>query len=339
MAPDTHSYRCSYQTAYEADGDTALDDDVLVWIRFGQDLARSSDPRRIDVALPQIGAVSLAEVWRSRLPVEHGWADGFGYAHNGEVLFGHLRLEAADILDLDRATTGAYLRIDLLLRQMGYPCRLRMWNFVSHINRGEGDAERYRQFSQGRHNALATKPGFEARLPAATAIGTRDDGMTLYFLAAREPGEQVENPRQVSAFRYPAAYGPKSPSFSRGNLKHWADGVHLFVSGTASIVGCETVHPGNLRGQLDETWRNFEALLQQAALLEPAAGSFHAAGLKIFLRPGEQAEALLPRARELFGEDVPMLWLAADICRDDLLLEIEGLFTAMPRSAALRVAA
>jgi len=339
MAPDTHSYLCSYRMAYEADADAALDDDVLAWIRFGQDLAAPCDPRMINVALGQIGTPPLAEVWRSRLPVEHGRAEGLGYAHNGEVLFGHLRLEARDILDLDRATTSAYLRIDLLLRRMGYPCWLRMWNFVSHINQGDGDAERYRQFSQGRHNALALKPGFEARLPAATAIGTGDDGMTVYFLAAREPGEQVENPRQVSAFRYPTAYGPKSPSFSRGNLKHWADGVHLFVSGTASIVGCETVHPGDLEGQLDETWRNFESLLQQAALLEPAAGAFHAAGLKIFLRRGELAGELLPRVRQLFGEDVPMLCLAGDICRRDLLLEIEGLFTAAPRSASLRAAA
>lgn len=339
MAPDPHTYRCSYQVAYEADSNAALDDDVLARIRFGSGLISPPDPREVHVALPQIGTQPVAEVWRSRLPVEHGWSDGFGYAHNGEVLFGQLRLEQHDIADLDRATTRAYMHIDLLLRRLGYPCWLRMWNFVSHINRGEGDAERYRQFSQGRHNALALKPGFEARLPAATAIGTHDDGMTVYFLAAREPGEQVENPRQISAFHYPAAYGPKSPSFSRGNLKHWADSVHLFVSGTASVVGYQSVHPGDLLGQLDETWRNFDALLRQAASLEPAAGPFRAAGLKIFIRPGEHAPALLPRARQLFGDDVPLLCLAGDICRRDLLLEIEGLFTAPPLAASLQVAA
>jgi len=339
MAPDPHTYRCSYQVAYEADSNAPADDNLLMRIRFGNGLAQQSDPRLIDVALPQIGTPALAEVWRSRLPVEHGWSDGFGYAHNGKVLFGHLRLEAGEIADLDRATTRAYVHIDLLLRRLGYPCWLRMWNFVSHINQGEGDAERYRLFSQGRHNALALKPGFETWLPAATAIGTRDEGMTILFLAARDPGEQVENPRQVSAFRYPAAYGPKSPSFSRANLKHWADSVHLFVSGTASIVGYQSLHPGDMLAQLDETGRNFDALLQQAASLEPGAGAFHAAMLKIYVRPGADADALLRRARQLFGAEVPLLCLAADICRHDLLLEIEGVFVAVPRAASLQAAA
>ncbi len=336
-----HSYSdgCSYQLSHEPDSRGTLDHDVLARIHYGTGLAASPDPRDIDVALPQTGSAALAEVWRSRRPVEHGWADGMGYAHNGEVLFGHVRLEAPELADLVRATTRAYLRIDLLLRRLGYPCWLRMWNFLGHINHGEGDAERYRQFSQGRHNALALKPGFESRLPAATAIGTRDGGMTVYFLAARDPGAQVENPRQVSAFRYPAAYGPKSPSFSRACLKQWTDARHLFVSGTASVVGHQTLHPGDLLAQLDETHHNFEALLGQAGALEPAAGPFRAAGLKIYVRPGHDHPELLPRVRRLFGDQVPLLCLAGDICRRDLLLEIEGLFTATAHSASAQAAA
>jgi chorismate lyase / 3-hydroxybenzoate synthase len=339
MAPDPRTCRCSYQLAYETDSDTATDDDVLARISYGSGVAAHRDPRCIHVALPQLDTPAVAEVWRSRLPVEHGRAGGCGYAHNGEVLFGHLRLEREQIAELDRATTRAYLCIDRLLCRLGYPCRLRMWNFVSHINRGDGDAERYRQFSQGRHDALARMPGFETRLPAATAIGSDDDGMTVCFLAAREPGAQVENPRQVSAFRYPVAYGPRSPSFSRASLKRWGSGIDLFVSGTASVVGHRTQHPGEPLAQLDETWRNFDALLLQAATLEPAAGPFRAAGLKIFVRCREHWPALLPRMHQLFGADVPLLGLVGDICRRDLLLEIEGLFTAAPLAASLRVAA
>lgn len=339
MAPDPQRYRCSYQVAYEADSEATVDADVLARIRFGVGLVPSTDPRQVNVALPQIGAAPVAEVWRSRLPVHHGWADGLGYAHNGEVLFGHLRMDESELDELGRATTRAYRRIDLLLRSLGYPCWLRMWNFVSHINRGEGDAERYRQFSQGRHNAFALKPGFESRLPAATAIGTRDSGMTVYFLAARDPAEQVENPRQVSAFRYPTAYGPTGPSFSRATLKHWVDGIHLFVSGTASVVGHRSLHPGDALAQLDETSRNLDALLRQAAVLQPAAEPFRASTLKIFVRPQQHLPSLLARARQLLGPQVPLLCLAGDICRRDLLIEIEGVFTAAPLRASSRAAA
>ena len=334
MAPEPHTYRCSYQVAYEAHSDAAIDSDVLARICFGSGLAISPDARQINIVLPQIGTNTLAEVWRSRLPVQHGWAESCGYAHNGEVLFGHLRLEAHDIADLRGATTDAYERIDLLLRRMDYPYRLRMWNFVSRINDGEGDAERYRQFSQGRHDALALQPGFEPGLPAATAIGTQDSGLTVYFLAAREPGEQVENPRQLSAFHYPAVYGPGSPSFSRATLKHWTDSIHLFVSGTASVVGHASQHPNNALAQLEETYRNFEALLRQAASRKPLAGPFRAAALKIFIRDSESAPRLLPRAQQLFGVNVPLLCLSGDICRADLLIEIEGLFIAAPLPAS-----
>lgn len=338
MAHDSHNYRCSYQVAYEADSATALDRDVLARIRFGAGLSAQSDPREVGVTLAQSGS-NLAEVWRSRLPVEHGWAEGFGYAHNGEVLFGQVHLPEREIADLDHAVTRAYVRIDLLLTRLGYPCWLRVWNFLAGINHGDGDAERYRQFNLGRCHAVALKPDFETRLPASTAIGTSGSGLTIYFLAAREHGEQVENPRQVSAFHYPAIYGPKSPSFSRATLKHWADGIHLFVSGTASVVGHESLHAGDALAQLAETHRNFEALLHTAASLKPMAGPFHAAALKIYIRPDAHRPALLARARQLFGETTPLLVLSGDICRRDLLLEIEGVFTAAPLTATLRAAA
>ncbi len=333
MAPNPHTFRCSYQVSYEADSGAAPAADVLAHIRFGDALDGFPDSRRIDVALPQLAPECLAEVWRSRLPVVQGGGRELGYASNGEVLLGHLRLGGREIADLDRATTRAYQRIDALLQETGYPYPLRMWNFLPRINHGQGDAERYRQFSQGRFNSLALKPGFETALPAATAIGTRGDDMTVYFLAAREPGQQVENPRQVSAFRYPSAYGPTSPSFSRANLKHWSDGIHLFVSGTASVVGHRSQHPGDPLAQLDETHRNIVALLERAAELKPTAGAFRTAALKFFVRHAEDWPLLVPRVRTLFGNDTPLLALAGDICRRDLLLEIEGLYTASPRQA------
>jgi chorismate lyase/3-hydroxybenzoate synthase len=52
------------------------------------------------------------------------------------------------------------------------------------------------------------------------------------------------------------------------------------------------------------------------------------------VRNAEDLPLLLPRVQSLFGRDTPLLALAGDICRRDLLLEIEGLYTASPRQAA-----
>ena len=214
---------CSYDVRYEPESDAPLGDDVLACVHFGAGPgtdAGNGDPRRIRVQLRQFGAPPLMEVWRSRRPVERGWSDGFGYAHNGDVLMGHLFLDEPAIADLDAASARAYVHIEALLGRLGYPAWLRIWNYLAHITRGEGDEERYRRFTQGRYRALALRPGFEAHLPAATAIGTFGGGLLIYFLAARSPGEQAENPRQVSAFNYPRQYGIRSPSFSQIGRAH-----------------------------------------------------------------------------------------------------------------------
>src|SRR3546814_12443298 len=86
------------------------------------------------------------------------------------------------------------------------------------ITFGDGDAERYREFCVGRARGLGD---FDTHaLPAATAIGRCDDArvVQVYWLAARTPGMPVENPRQVSAYRYPRQYGPQQPSFARAML-------------------------------------------------------------------------------------------------------------------------
>ncbi|MCC2657810.1 MAG: hypothetical protein K0Q76_2918 [Panacagrimonas sp.] len=332
-------HRGSYELRYEAAPASALAPDVLACVRFGTPIASAADPREIGIALPQIGGVALAEVWRSRLPVTYGVSDGIGWAQDGEVVFGHLRLEADQISNWRQSTTDAYVRMERLLRRLGYPHPLRLWNFVSDINVERDGAERYQQFSLGRRNALKERPGFENALPAATAIGTRDGGLSLCFLAARVPGEPVENPRQVSAFRYPREYGPASPSFARATQVRSAVSVHLFVSGTASVVGHRTQHPGEARAQLEETLRNVAALLRHAAGRTPLATSYRPIGLKVYFRSEHEAPALIARLQSHFGADVPLLCVVGDICRRDLLLEIEGVFVAAPRVPALQVAA
>ena len=58
--------------------------------------------------------LELMERWQERsdltrhdreLPVQCGREEHFGYSHNGEVLFGHLHMDACEIADLARATT------------------------------------------------------------------------------------------------------------------------------------------------------------------------------------------------------------------------------------------
>ncbi len=305
-----------------------LSEHTLACVTHGVSQAPSADPRHIHVDLALLSGAGV-ELWESALPVQHGWDNGIGYAENGTVLFGQVRIEEAALEPTEAAAFEVYRRIDAFLKSRGYPACLRIWNFLAHINHGSSDMERYRQFSLGRYRALAT-PGFEASLPAATAIGSHEGGVLIYFLAGRQGGQQIENPRQVSAFRYPRQYGPSSPSFSRAVLLPWPDHAELLVSGTASVVGHETWHVGEPLRQLEESVANVQALLGQ---LSSHPGISHLQWrpdvVKLYLRDPALLAAAEAQLRTALPAGTPVMALAGDICRTELDLEIEALYTSV----------
>src|ERR1700727_1147856 len=74
----------------------------------------------------------------------------------------------------------------------------------------------------------------------------------------------IKTPRQTSAYHYPPKFGKHSPTFSRACLAPAHAGTRLFISGTASIVGHASLHPGDVRAQTRETLANIKALLDEA---------------------------------------------------------------------------
>lgn len=315
--------RASYE---EAATDRPVEDDVLLTVAFGSHGPSPYDQRCLHIDLAPLAGAASVEVWRGIGPARVGTAGNVHYAEDGQHLAGWLCIEEDAAGNLPDATEAAYR--SLLRFQAGSPYRhvCRMWNYVADINAGEGDEERYRQFCLGRARAFATEmadaPAFG--YPAATAVGKRDSARTLEvcWIASRSPGITVENPRQVSAFEYPREYGPASPSFSRATVT--ADRL-LLVSGTASIVGHVSMHAGNLADQIDETFRNIDALVQRSTaerLIKPAPLDSDTI-VKAYLRDASDAASVAQELHRRLGPSVPVLLLAADICRSDLLIEIE----------------
>jgi chorismate lyase/3-hydroxybenzoate synthase len=294
---------------------------VLAAVRFGRNFP-AHDPPLVSVPLDELGGRRTLEVWYAPEPVETGRREGIDFARSGKVVFGHARQISVE--DDPEDAYDLYCRVFALMAELGYPHVCRMWNYLPDINGERAGLERYRLFCRGRHRALAEvlRP-FEPALPAASAIGTRVPGLLVCFLAAVSPGEQVENPRQVSAFRYPAQYGPKSPSFSRSILKSWGAGHHhLYISGMASIVGHATRHIGDFARQLAETCDNLESLLKAAN--GRCGERLRLDRLRVYLRDGGRAAEARAAIDARLGP-VPMLILQGDLCRADLLIEVEGL--------------
>jgi chorismate lyase/3-hydroxybenzoate synthase len=181
-------------------------DDVLAVIGFGNSGPHSPDPRVLRVGLEPLSETML-EVWRGRAPVRSGRDGELRWSSDGEHLYFAIEVDEAVCGGIDAAAEHAYARIGIFLATRETPHVLRLWNYLDAINLGAGDDERYRRFCDGR--ARGMNAHVPTRYPAATAIGRHDGVRTLqvYGLAARHPGAPVENPRQVSAWRYPRQYG------------------------------------------------------------------------------------------------------------------------------------
>lgn len=304
-----------------------LPPDALACLHHGGDLP-DEDPRRLRIPLTALSGFG-AELWSAGRPVlEAGSEQGLHWAHDGQHLFAHITVPADDVV---AASEDVYWRLERLVVHHEFPHWLRTWNYLDRINEGEGDAERYRQFCVGRGRALAQRAEFERLLPAATAIGSEAGGLTVAVLAGKRPGVPLENPRQVAAYRYPRQYGPRSPSFTRALLLRGGDagGARLLVSGTAAVVGHATVHHGNVLAQMEEAAANVEALLRHAAVSHfPEVGEplWAPESFKLYVRHAEDGAKVAPMFERLVAQGAPWVLLRGDICRSDLLVELEGVY-------------
>ncbi|MGN7726915.1 pteridine-dependent deoxygenase [Luteimonas sp. 22616] len=340
--PGAPAPRLQVEYVRAASATPLLADDTLAVFGFGDVPHAHDDPRYLRVPLMPHGAAPF-EVWRANAPVLHGRepapAHGGGdirWSTDGQLLFGAIEVDeaqhaAAGSSGITAAARHAYARMTAFVRGSDTPHLLRVWNYLDAITLGEGDAERYREFCVGRAQGLGD---FEAHnLPAATAIGRCDDArvVQVYWLAARTPGTPVENPRQVSAYRYPRQYGPQQPSFARAMLPPPGSAMPLLLSGTASVVGHATAHEGELLAQLDETFNNFDALLGAARARQSELPAQFGPGtrLKVYVRDRDDMAIVADALDRRLGDSVPRVLLHAAICRRELAVEIDGVHGAV----------
>jgi chorismate lyase/3-hydroxybenzoate synthase len=291
-----------------------LPEDALCVIRDGQ--ADSTAPLTIDLRLERLRGPA-AEVWYATGPTRAGREGIVRYAHDDQLLVAVIEEDERAYGGIGSTAEKLYASMRQFQEHCGFPQLLRMWNYFDAINEGDGDAERYRQFCVGR--ALGLGPLGGKQLPAATAIGRQrtTHQLQVFWVAARSNGIAIENPRQVSAYHYPRTHGPVSPSFSRAMV---APDRTLLVSGTASIVGHVSQHEGDAHAQLAETLRNLATVTAHAGARHHTAHRQDL--LKVYVRDATLVPMVAERLREAYPGASP-IFLAGDICRSELLLEIE----------------
>nr|WP_315226712.1 hypothetical protein [uncultured Albidiferax sp.] len=291
----------------------------------------------LQMAAPPLGQTGdigdVLELWHTDQPVHTGTQGLLHYALTDDVLFGAICIAQTDDGQapqspplLQQASEQVYLAVFAALESLGYPHLLRVWNYLSDINAETGGMERYLQFNIGRQDAFRAKgQPFLANAPAACALGTRSGGLQVYFLAAKVAPLAIENPRQVSAYYYPGQYGPRTPSFSRASLARLQGQRWLFISGTASIVGHQSLHVGDVVAQSHETLRNIQALLDQANVAEGTqAWTLADLHYKVYVRFAADLAAVQAVVDAQLPPAAVRIYLQADVCRAELLMEIDA---------------
>jgi enamine deaminase RidA (YjgF/YER057c/UK114 family) len=221
-------------------------------------------------------------------------------------------------------------RAERILREQGLTFRnvIRTWFYLSKILTWYGEFNTARNALYDTYGIIPTSSNDRLLLPASTGIeGDTPQGAagTLDLIAMAGPMgshplvKQLSNAHQLDAFRYNSA-------FSRGALICNAD-VHLIqVSGTAAIDEAGvSLYPGDVRAQIECTFDKIEALIgQEGAGLEDICSA------TAFVKRPEDAVHFWEIAGKRGLKDFPGICVMADICRDELLFEIDA-EVAFPR--------
>jgi enamine deaminase RidA (YjgF/YER057c/UK114 family) len=144
----------------------------------------------------------------------------------------------------------------------------------------------------------------------------------------------LENPLQTSACDYSSQYGVKSPKFARAMAMTAHDFATIFISGTASITGSETQFADDIESQTHRTLDNIEALISEKnfrhhGVSGAGAGMEDLALVRVYIKRQEDFAKTRAICEARLGE-LPTIYAVADVCRPELLVEIEGIAFARP---------
>ena len=260
-------------------------------------------------------------------------------------------LYCADILP-ERKSLGAYKRSlsafsnmkSFLIREgCEFSQIYRTWIYQGHIVAPEGETQRYKELNRARTDfffdtkfltPFLTQEYQGVAYPASTGIGANDYDVVMSCQAMVTDRRDVimtpiENPEQTSAFDYGEVYSPKSPKFARAMAFVVGTDATVYVSGTASITDSESRHPDDPVKQTEQTLDNIEALISGKNLAAHGihgleAGLHEFATARIYIKNQEDYEVVRRYCQQRLGA-TPTIYTTADICRPELLVEIEGI--------------
>lgn len=253
---------------------------------------------------------------------------------NTEILIGNTQSNSNHSSKIN--SEKAFVELIQVFNSAFFPLNsiIRQWNYIEDILGSDGDNQRYQEFNNvrsGVYGETFTEKGY----PAATGIGMNQGGIILEFIAAKSvelKTKPIDNPNQISAHTYSkdVLVGEEcvvktTPKFERARYIELFGKKLIFISGTASIVGERTVGVGDAAEQTEITINNIQQLYSQEILDELSGSALNPkyGHARVYLKNRKDFAVIRKTFKSHFGK-LPVVYIIADICRKDLLVEIEG---------------
>ncbi|MBR2416538.1 MAG: PTS cellobiose transporter subunit IIC [Bacteroidaceae bacterium] len=225
-----------------------------------------------------------------------------------------------------------FAAIENILTTEGFsPCDIyRQWNYIENITVKNDGSQNYQEFNDAR-SIFYGKCKWNGGYPAATGIGTARGGVMIELYAIKGEtaiNKPIDNPMQVAAHSYSQKVldgtvvkelqERTTPKFERARLL----GNTIYISGTAAIKGEDSATQNDTVYQAGLTMEIMNNLISKENIPAPNNGAQYDL-LRIYVKH----EEAIPAVKEYMNEHyaaVPKHYLVSDICRPELLIEIEG---------------
>jgi enamine deaminase RidA (YjgF/YER057c/UK114 family) len=246
--------------------------------------------------------------------------------------------------DTRKAAVAAFeqMRSILAAEQVSFDHIVRQWNYIGNILEVKNEIQNYQIFNEIRSEYYHKYRNVHS-YPAATGIGMKFGGAILDFCAVKALSNlkiiAIDNPDQIRPYDYgqqvlkgKPLYSKginQPPQFERALFLTENTGSTLFVSGTASIIGQDTIGIDDVEKQTIVTFDNINKLTDSERISHLSGEVGSDAGNPILLRVYIKKQEDFTKVKAICDQrypGVPSIFIEADICRDNLLVEIEAEF-------------
>ena len=215
---------------------------------------------------------------------------------------------------------------------------VRQWNYIGKITEINNNIQNYQAFNDARAHFYEKDDWKNIGYPAATGIGTELSSVMVSLIAVSANSDiqilPIDNPLQTAAYEYSQSVligedcrCKENPKFERAKLVQNGSGLVCFISGTAAIQGEESICNFDISLQTRQTIETIRFLISPENLRQQGidkTNSLELVSLRVYIKKKAHFERT-KKEIEYVWPNVPVIYLQADICRRELLVEVEAL--------------